>query len=69
MSNSLTIAIRQGNLTHYHICEDEEHNAAYLNHIGFSRERAFEIASWAATAPENAEYEQDDLPGVQIRIL
>lgn len=69
MSDFLTLAIRQGSLTHYHTCEDEEHNAAYLNHIGFSWESAIEIAAWATYASEGSEYEQNELPGIQIYIV
>lgn len=69
MSEFLTLAIRQGGFTHYHTCEDEEHNAAYLNHIGFSWGNAIEIAAWATMAQEGSEYDQDELPGVQIYIV
>lgn len=69
MNDYLTLGIQTGNFTHYHTCQDEGHNAEYLNHIGFSWDTAIKIAAWATMAPEGAKYEQDELSNVEIFIM
>ena len=64
-----TLVINMGNINHYHTCADEEYNAEYLNGIGFCMETAIEIAAWATLAPIGAQYEQSELPGIEIYII
>ncbi|MFQ8838103.1 MAG: hypothetical protein ACLR8L_09590 [Oscillospiraceae bacterium] len=64
-----TLVINTGNINHYHSCDDEQYNAEYLNGIGFSWEKAIEIAAWAALAPVGAAYEQDELEKINIYII
>lgn len=67
--NYCTLVINEGDVSIYRSCADEEYNADYLNGIGFSWETAIEIAAWATYAPEDSEYEQDELPGIRIYII
>lgn len=63
------IAIRTGNLIHYHDCADSSHIQAYLEMTGFSAERAAAIAAWAVSAKVDAEYAQNEIPGIEIYIV
>lgn len=63
------IAIRTGNLIHYHDCADSPHIRLYLEMTGFSAESAAAIAAWAVSAKVDAKYVQNEIPGIEISIV
>ena len=63
------IAIRTGNLIHYHECADSSHIQLYLEMTGFSAKSAAAIAAWAVSAAVDAKYTQNEIPGIEIYIV